>query len=212
MAMEKSKLSRRLRNYFVTGLLVLVPISLTLFIINYLFLKIDSILRDVIYKFFRTQLGLPLGDEPIPGLGFITLVLLILGTGLLARNYLGKKVIQFGEYILARIPIISRIYSTIQQISQAFLSEKREVFKKPVLFEYPRKGIYSIGFFTQDTRGPVQDALDEDVVSVFLPTTPNPTSGFLLFVPKTDIIDIDLSVEEAMKLVISGGAIIPQNK
>ncbi len=212
MAMEKSKLSRRLRNYFVTGLLVLVPISLTLFIINYLFLKIDSILRDVIYKFFRTQLGLPLGDEPIPGLGFITLVLLILGTGLLARNYLGKKVIQFGEYILARIPIISRIYSTIQQISQAFLSEKREVFKKPVLFEYPRKGIYSIGFFTQDTRGPVQDALDEDVVSVFLPTTPNPTSGFLLFVPKTEIIDIDLSVEEAMKLVISGGAIIPQNK
>ena len=212
MKLEKNRLSRRLRNYFVTGLLVLVPISLTLFIINYLFLKIDSILRDVIYKFFRTQLGLPLGDEPIPGLGFITLILLILVTGLLARNYLGKKVIQFGELILARIPIISRIYSTIQQISQAFLSEKREVFKKPVLFEYPRRGIYSIGFYTQDTRGPVQEALDEDVVSVFLPTTPNPTSGFLLFVPKTDIIDIDLSVEEAMKLVISGGAIIPQNK
>ncbi|MDQ7054565.1 MAG: DUF502 domain-containing protein [candidate division KSB1 bacterium] len=212
MKVEKTRLSRRLRNYFVTGLLVLVPISLTLFIINYLFLKIDSILRDVIYKFFRTQLGLPLGDEPIPGLGFITLILLILVTGLLARNYLGNKIIQFGELILARIPIISRIYSTIQQISQAFLSEKREVFKKPVLFEYPRRGIYSIGFYTQDTRGPVQDALDEDVVSVFLPTTPNPTSGFLLFVPKTDIIDIDLSVEEAMKLVISGGAIIPQNK
>ncbi len=212
MKAEKNRLSRRLRNYFVTGLLVLVPISLTLFIINYLFLKIDSILRDVIYKFFRAQLGLPLGDEPIPGLGFITLILLILVTGLLARNYLGKKIIQFGELILARIPIISRIYSTIQQISQAFLSEKREVFKKPVLFEYPRRGIYSIGFYTQDTRGPVQDALDEDVVSVFLPTTPNPTSGFLLFVPKTEIIDIDLSVEEAMKLVISGGAIIPQNK
>ncbi len=210
MTDQRSPLSRKLRNYFVTGLLVLVPISLTIFIINYLFLKIDSILRDVIYKFFRSQLGLPLGNEPIPGLGFITLVLLIIVVGMLARNYFGKKLIAIGESILARIPIISRIYSTIQQISEAFLSEKREVFKKAVLFEYPRKGVYSIGFFTQDTRGPVQDALQEDMVSVFVPTTPNPTSGYLLFVPKQQIIEVDLSVEEALKLVISGGAIIPR--
>ena len=145
-------------------------------------------------------------------MGFIALILLIIGTGLLARNYFGKKLIAMGESIVARIPIISRIYSTIQQISQAFFSEKREVFKKAVLFEYPRKGIYSIGFYTQDTRGPVQDALEHDVVSIFLPTTPNPTSGFLLFVPKDEIIDLNLTVEEALKLVISGGAIIPQNR
>jgi len=113
---------------------------------------------------------------------------------------------------VAGIPIISRIYSTIQQISRAFLSEKREVFKKAVLFEYPRPGTYSIGFFTQDTKGMVQDALDCDVVSVFLPTTPNPTSGFLLFVPKTEIIELDMPVEEALKLVISGGAIVPQSR
>ncbi len=208
----RGSLSKRLRNYFVTGLLVLVPISLTIFIIYQLFLKVDSILRDVLYAFLRTQLGIPLGEEPIPGMGFIALILLIIGTGLLARNYFGKKLIAMGESIVARIPIISRIYSTIQQISQAFFSEKREVFKKAVLFEYPRKGIYSIGFYTQDTRGPVQDALEHDVVSIFLPTTPNPTSGFLLFVPKDEIIDLNLTVEEALKLVISGGAIIPQNR
>jgi len=208
----KSDLARRFRIYFGTGLLVLAPISLTIWIIYQLFLRIDGILRGLVYKIFHDALGVSLGSHPIPGLGFIALLLLITITGALARIYVGRKLITLGERAVAGIPIISRIYSTIQQISRAFLSEKREVFKKAVLFEYPRPGIYSIGFFTQDTKGMVQDALDCDVVSVFLPTTPNPTSGFLLFVPKTEIIELDMPVEEALKLVISGGAIVPQSR
>ncbi len=208
----RKDLTRQFKVYFGTGLVVLVPIALTIFIIYWLFQRIDSILRGVVYEFIRVQLGIPIGNEPIPGMGFITLVLLIVIVGVLARNYFGKRLIDIGENIMARIPIISRIYLTIQQISEAFFGEKREVFEKAILFEYPRRGIYSIGFFTQDTKGPVQDTLDDDVVSVFLPTTPNPTSGFLLFVPKTDVIELDLPVEEALKLVISGGAIIPKIK
>jgi len=208
----KSDIAKRLRIYFGTGLLVLAPISLTIWIIYQLFLRIDGILRGLVYKIFADALGIDFGAHPIPGLGFIALLLLIVITGALARNYVGRKLISIGDRAVAGIPIISRIYGTIQQISRAFLSEKREVFKKAILFEYPRRGIYSIGFFTQDTKGSVQDALDCDVVSVFLPTTPNPTSGFLLFVPKTDIIDLDMPVEEALKLVISGGAIIPQTR
>ena len=95
---------------------------------------------------------------------------------------------------------------------QALFSEKSEVFKKAVLIEYPRRGIYSVGFFTQDTKGVIQESIEEDVISVFLPTTPNPTSGFLLFVPKEEVIELDLSVEEALKLVVSGGAVIAKGK
>lgn len=202
----QASLSKRLRTYFATGLLVLVPITLTVFIIYRLFLAIDGILRDVIFEV------LSVGDHPIPGLGFITLVLLIIGTGAVARNIIGRKIIGIGETVFKRVPIINRIYITIQQISQAFLGEHREVFKKAVLFEYPRRGIYSVGFYTQDTKGVVQDSLDEDVVSIIVITVPNPTSGFLLFVPKNQIIELDMPVEEALKLVISGGSIVPQSR
>ncbi len=204
-------IAKRLRNYFFTGLLVLIPVVLTGFIIWKLFLAIDSILRPFAYKFILEQFGLELGQRQFPGLGFITLTILIIITGAIARNYIGKKVVNFGDRLVERIPLINRIYGAIKQISQAFFSSKREVFKKVVLFEYPRKGIYSIGFYTQDTRGMVQEALEDDVVSVFLPTTPNPTSGFLLFVPKSQVIELDLTIEEALKLVISGGAIVPKN-
>ncbi|RMD92611.1 MAG: DUF502 domain-containing protein [Calditrichaeota bacterium] len=205
----KGSIGRKFRAYFFTGLLVLIPLFLTGYIIWNLFLAIDGILRGVVYDFLYKTFGLEVFKKPIPGLGFITLVLLITFTGIIARNYFGRKIVDIGDRIVQSIPLINRVYNAIKQISYAFFSEKREVFKKAILFEYPRKGIYSIGFFTQDTRGPVQEALEEDVVSVFLPTTPNPTSGFLLFVPKTDIIDLDLPVEEALKLIISGGAIVP---
>ncbi len=204
-------LAKRLRNYFFTGLLVLVPVVLTGFIIWKLFLAVDGILRPFAYKYILGRFGLELGGRQFPGIGFITLTILIIVTGAIARNYVGKKIVGFGDRLVESIPLINRIYGALKQISQALFSSKREVFKKVVLFEYPRKGIYCIGFYTQDTRGTVQDALDEDVVSLFLPTTPNPTSGFLLFVPKSEIIEIDLSVEEALKLVISGGAIVPKN-
>lgn len=197
---------KKTKSYFVTGLIVLIPLVLTIYIIWKLFIAIDGILQGVVSQLF-SRLGLGEVGQTYIGLGFISVILLILLTGLIARNYIGKKVIQWGEMLFTQIPLINRIYIAIQQLSNAFLSEKREVFKKAVLIEYPRKGIYSIGFFTQDTRGEVQERLQTDVVSVFLPTTPNPTSGFLLFVPKTEVVELDMSIEDALKLVISGGAI-----
>jgi uncharacterized membrane protein len=196
---------KKIKTYFLAGLIVLIPLVLTIFIIWKLFIGIDGLLRGVISDILQ-RFGLPPTNV---GLGFISVILLILLTGMIARNYVGRKVIKIGENIVTKIPLINRIYIAIQQISNAFLTEKREVFKKAVLIEYPRKGIYSIGFFTQDTKGEVQRRLKHDVVSVFLPTTPNPTSGFLLFVPKNEVTDLDLTIEEALKLVISGGAIIP---
>lgn len=204
----KGGIGKKFRAYFLTGLLVLVPLALTYFIIKLLFISIDDILNDYVSRLLF-NLGLETGRQPIPGIGFVTLIVLIFFTGVLARNYFGRKLVDFGDRIVQGIPLINRVYGATKQISQAFFSAKREVFKKAVLFEYPRKGIYSIGFYTQDTRGAVQNVLEDDVVSIFLPTTPNPTSGFLLFVKKTEIVELDLPIEEALKLVISGGAIVP---
>lgn len=201
-----------IRKTFVAGLLVAIPISLTIFIFIWLFSWVDAKLGEPVARFINEQIGFEGLSDPVPGFGLLILILLILLAGVIARNYVGGKLIGLGETIVTRIPIISRIYIAIREISEAVLSEKREVFRKAILIEYPRKGVYSIAFFTQDTRGPVQDALDCDVVSVFVPTTPIPTSGYLLFVPKEQIRDLDMSVEDALKLVISGGSIHLKNK
>jgi uncharacterized membrane protein len=202
----------KIRKTFFTGLLVLIPISLTIYIFIILFHFLDGILKDSVTQFLINQIGLTQVKAPIPGLGILVLLALIFLTGTFARNYLGNKFLAIGDYIVTHIPLINRTYIAIREISEAILSEKREIFKKAVLIEYPRKNLYSIAFFTQDTKGKVQDTIDKDVVSVFIPTTPNPTSGYLLFVPKSDIIDLDLPVEDALKLVISGGSIKLKNQ
>ena len=196
-----------LRKTLLAGLLVLAPITLTAYLLYHLFRILDGILRDPIGQFLVETIGVDARWVPLPGLGILALLILLLITGAVARNYLGKKLIAVGDYVVTHIPLINRVYLAIREISEAILSEKREVFKKAVLIEYPRKGLYSIAFFTQDTKGPVQDTVEEDVVSVFLPTTPNPTSGYLLFVPKADVVDLNIPVEDALKLVISGGSI-----
>jgi uncharacterized membrane protein len=181
-----------IRKTLLAGLLIVAPITLTFYILYNLFRMLDGILSTGVTRFLVHQIGLrQLENTHIPGLGILAILALLLIT----------------DFIVTRIPLINRIYIAIREISEAVLSEKREVFKEAVLIEYPRKGLYSIAFFTQDTKGPIQDLLDEDVVSVFLPTTPNPTSGYLLFVPKSSILKVNMSVEDAMKLVISGGSI-----
>jgi len=190
---------RELKSYFITGLLILIPLTLTLFL---LFQALNYLDELIPYR----VVGIP----RIPGLGIILIVVIIILTGMTARNYIGRKLIDVGDNLVKRIPIISSVYEAIKQILQTFISDNNEIFKEVVLIEYPRKGIYSIGFFTQNTRGAVQESIEDDVVSVFLPTTPNPTSGYLLFVPKKDVIILKLSIEEAMKLIVSGGAIVPK--
>ncbi|MBN2415600.1 DUF502 domain-containing protein [bacterium] len=198
---------QNIRKTLVAGLLVLAPITLTLYILYTLFRFLDGFLMNSIVRFIARQVFHTTVDVTIPGLGILALLALLLLTGTIARNYFGRKFIRIGDSIITRIPLINKVYTALREISEAILSEKREIFKKAVLFEYPRQGMYSIGFFTQDTSGPVQESIPEDVVSVFLPTTPNPTSGYLLFIPKKSIRELDLSVEEALKLVISGGSI-----
>jgi uncharacterized membrane protein len=198
---------RWIKKTLLAGLLVLAPISLTLYILYHLFRLLDGILANTVVTLLRDWIGLEKPSAPVPGLGILAILALLILTGILTRNFLVRKFIAVGDTIVARIPLINRIYIAIREISEAFLSEKREVFKKAVLIEYPRRGIFSIAFYTQDTTGPVQNTLKEDVVSVFLPTTPNPTSGYLLFVPKKSVTDLDMSVEDALKLVISGGSI-----
>jgi len=202
----------QIKKSFFAGLLVLTPITLTIYLFILLFQFLDGILRDVVSYVLINQVGLKSLKAPIPGLGLLVLLLLIISVGFFARNYFGKKLFAIGDYIVTHIPLINRIYIAIRQISEAILTEKRELFKKVVLIEYPRKDLYSIGFFTQDTKGKVQETLPTDVVSVFIPTSPNPTSGYLLFVPKKDIIELDMAVEDALKLVISGGSVYLKNQ
>lgn len=205
--MKKNHMLNELKKIFIAGLLILAPMALTLYIFYILFRFLDGLLKNVVSIFLHQTLGISQTITTYPGLGLLVLLFLILLTGFIGRNYFGRKLLDLGEFFVTKIPLINRIYIAIREISEAVLSEKREVFKKAVLIEYPRKGLYTLAFFTQDTRGPIQETIPQDVVSVFVPTTPNPTSGYLLFVPKDQVTELDMSVEDAMKLVISGGSV-----
>jgi uncharacterized membrane protein len=187
----------------LTGIIVLTPLALTVWIFYTLFVKLDGLLAVVIQRVVGRH---------IPGSGFIALIILILLAGTFARNFIGGKLISLGNLILVRIPIVSKIYTAIQQITQVFFGERKALFHQVVLFEYPRKGSYVLGFVTAMHSGEVEMQLEEELVNIFLPTTPNPTSGFLLFIPKKDVIFLDMSVEDGIKMVISGGAVVPEIK
>lgn len=193
---------KKLWAYFWTGLLVLSPAVITVWISGKLFVAIDGILGRFFGRFFPYR---------IPGLGFVTLIALFLLTGMLARNVIGRTLIRWSDQMLTRIPLMNRIYIAVQQISQALLSEKRAAFQRAVLIEYPRKGLYCIGFLTSNVPKELEEKLHTKAVSVFVPTTPNPTSGFLLLVPREEIVLLDMNIEEALKLVISGGTVMPMD-
>ena len=194
---------KQVRNIFFTGLLVLTPIVVTVYIFFLLFSKVDGLLGGKLVE---------LTGKRIPGLGFVAVILLILFVGVVARNFLGKKLIRLGENFMNRIPLINRIYSAVQQLSQAFFSGKRAVFQKAVLIEFPQKGSYCIGFQTSETRGEIQRQTEKELLSIFLPTSPNPTSGYLLFVPKEKVYTLQMTIEEAVKLVISAGSVLPEDR
>jgi len=199
---------RRIRLNLLAGVLVVLPLYLTYIILVEVFLMIDGILNQLVTKALVKALNLPLSDDRvIYGLGIIALIVILFFTGWIARNYFGNKLLALFNQILDNIPFVRTIYKTLRQISEAVFSDKRQAFDKPILLEYPRKGLFTLAFKTQDTTGPVQDAIKEDCISIFLPSTPNPTTGFLIFVPKSQVIPINLTTEEAMKMIISGGAI-----
>lgn len=198
----------KLRNYIITGFLVLLPLVISIWLISWLFVTLTNIVLRWLPAGWGTHPLGKLGVRLIIPIGLLVLLALV---GIITRVVFVRKVFSLGERLLVKIPLFNKIYITVKQISQAIVSSKKTLFKHVVLIEYPRKGLYSIGFVTSRTRGEVQAKTREDVVNVFVPTTPNPTSGMLVFARPKELIELDMSVEDGLKLLISGGAVTPNH-
>ncbi len=197
---------RRMRAYFFAGILVIAPISIT-FYLAWLFIGfVDSKVTPLLPAQYNPETYLPFA---LPGLGLVLLVLFLMLIGALAAGFMGKVWTRFSEQMLARMPVIRNVYSALKQILETVLADQSKAFREAVLIEYPRRGVWAIGFITGRTEAEVQNVTEEECINIFLPTTPNPTSGFLLFVPKKDTIPLSMTVEEAIKMVISGGIVTP---
>lgn len=201
------KLGSKIKAYFFTGILVTAPVSMTFYLAYKLISWIDVSVNRLIPPEFRPDNYLPYS---IPGLGLVLLIVALILIGMFAAGFLGKFFLSLGEWIVYKMPLISSVYSLLKQVFQTFLSNKNNAFSKVVLLEYPRKGIWILGFVSSETQGEVKDKLGREMLNIFIPTTPNPTSGFLIFVPKEDTVNLDMSVEEGIKFVISGGLVSPE--
>jgi uncharacterized membrane protein len=185
---------------------VTAPIGITFYLAWQLVSFIDARVTPLIPARFNPESYLPFA---IPGLGVVVVVATLVLIGAFTAGLLGRLLTGFFDAALARMPVIRSVYGALKQIVETVLAKKSGAFREAVLIEYPRRGIWTIGFLTGVTEGEVQSITGEDVINVFVPTTPNPTSGFLLFVPRTDIIALSMSVEDALKMVVSGGIVTP---
>lgn len=189
------KIRDRFRKYFITGLLVIVPVWATFYVLSALLGWIDDILGDLPQQFIGFH---------FPGLGIVTLIAVVLLVGLLSANYIGKRLVWYGDKVLNRVPLVRGVYSTIKQITETFSTEHN--FHGVALVEYPRKGSYTVGFVTGEVVGD-RLGLTGRLVSVFVPTTPNPTAGFLLLIPEQEVRRLDMTVEQGMKFIVSLGLV-----
>ncbi len=190
-----------MKKYLITGLLIWIPLAITIWVLQLIVNTMD-----------QTLLLVPPEWQPkmhIPGLGVVLTVLVVLFTGVFASNLLGQKLIRFWEGILKRIPVVNSIYGGVKQVSDTLFSPGGQAFRKALLVQYPRQGSWTIAFMTGQPGGDVANHLEGDYVSVYVPTTPNPTSGFFLMMPKADVIELDMTVDEALKYVISMGVVAP---
>lgn len=193
------------KSVFLTGLLVLVPLAITLWVVGLIIGTMD-----------QTLLLLPDMWQPervlgfrLPGLGAVLTLAFIFGVGLLTQNFVGQKLVKWWEQVVVHIPVVGPIYSSIKQVSDTLLSSNGNAFRKALLIEYPRKGSYTIGFLTGVPGGDVINHLTQEHVSVYVPTTPNPTSGFFLMMPKSEVIELDMTVDAALKYIVSMGVVAP---
>jgi uncharacterized membrane protein len=192
---------KHLRTYFLTGLFIIIPLLVTILLLIWAFNQTDAILGDVLYRIFKVR---------ILGLGLITLLILTTLIGILAHNYLGRKLIAFGDNLLHRIPILSNIYSLTKQITETLTKTDKNSFRQVVLVEYPRRGIFTPGFLTSDAPSDANSKTGRKLLSVLIPTVPNPVTGFLIFVPEEEVILLDMSIEEGFKMIITAGVIQPK--
>jgi len=203
---NKNGAMARLRNYFLAGVLVTAPISITFWLTWRVITFIDDRITPYIPGHWNPETYLPFG---IPGLGLIVALVALTLIGFLAAGYVGRMIMRVGERIVGRVPVVRSVYSWTKQVFETVLSKSSAAFREVVLIEYPRPGCWAVGFITGRTVGEVQRLTAATVYNVFVPATPNPTTGFLLFVPKEDVHHLDLTVEEGIKLVISGGIVVP---
>ena len=196
----------RLRAYFLAGVLVTAPVAVTFYIVWLIVSFVDNRVSQLIPARYNPENYLPFG---IPGLGLVIAIIVLTLIGAVTAGYLGRVVVRLSDAILARMPVVRSIYGATKQIFETVLAHKSTAFRQVCLVEYPRRGIWSLGFVTGTAVGEIQERTSDQVVNVFLPTTPNPTSGFLLLVPTRDLILLKMSVEDGIKMVISGGIITP---
>ncbi len=195
-----------MKRYFIAGLLVWVPLAVTLWLVRFLVNTMDGVLPEW---------AIPDGIEQfiaryhIPGFGLIVVLLLVFATGMLVANFIGERLVRWWEMLLARIPIVRTIYSSVKQVSDTILSPNGQAFRKAVLVQYPRQGSWTIAFLTGAPGAGVIEHLPGEHVSVYVPTTPNPTSGFFLIMPKREVVELDMSVDAALKYIVSMGVVAP---
>ena len=195
-----------LRRYLVAGLLIWLPIGVTILVFKVLLDLMDQLLFLVPYDFRpETVLGFR-----IPGLGAILAFIVLLITGVLAANLFGRRLVSWFESLLGRIPFVRTIYGSVKNFTEVVFSDSGSSFKKVLLIEYPRKGLYTVAFQTSEDPREIQAVTERTVVTAFVPTTPNPTSGFIVFVPRDEVVELDMSVEEAAKMIISLGVVVPE--
>lgn len=199
----------RLRNYFFTGVIITAPIGITAYLTWLVVTGIDAHITPLVPARYNPQSYLPFA---VPGFGVFVVLLFLTLVGAFTANFFGRALISAGERLVDRMPVVRSIYGTLKQIFETVMQQSATTFNKAVLVEYPRRGIWALAFVTADTRGEIRRSLDDELVSVFLPTTPNPTSGFLLFVPRRDVVFLDMTVEEAAKMVISAGVVSPSDR
>lgn len=199
----------KMKNCFLTGLIIILPVALTIAIITFLAKQINENMLNPMMKFLGLHFYNPYWTYAAKALGFIVTILLIALVGAATRLILLRNFFGFWERLLSRVPTIGKIYLTIKQISRAFLGQGKHVFEKVVLVEYPRKGIYSLGFVTAQGCEEIQRKIGSEVIYVFLPTAPNPTNGYFLVVPKEEVVPLEMSVADGFKLVVSGGTFSP---
>jgi uncharacterized membrane protein len=194
-----------LKKYFITGLLVWVPLGITLWVLHLLVTTMDQSLL-LLPERYQTE---NLFGVHIPGMGVLLSLLILLATGLVTANILGQRLLQFWEGLLGRIPVVKSIYNSVKQVSDTLFSSNGHAFRQALLVQYPREGSWTIAFMTGRPGGDVVNHLPGDYVSVYVPTTPNPTSGFFLMMPQKDVIVLKMSVDEALKYIISMGVVAP---
>ena len=200
------KILKRLRNYLISGLLFWIPLILSVIVIKFFLEFVNSLvpqeyLPEVIFDL----------DTTIPGSGVILVLVILIITGLLVTNILGRRLVSLWESLLNKIPGFRNIYNVLKKVSDTVLNSSTESFKKAYLIQYPNKGIWVIAFQSGDYRGQAESVIGEEIINLFVPTTPNPTSGFFVLIPKKDALELDISVEEAFKLVISAGVVTPNS-